>query len=386
ATSSNTGLIANPSVAYTSPNATGQIKFVPVSGQYGTAVITLTLDDSWSVNNITTMTFTVTVLPKPSAPGAISGLSPICAGTSQTYSISPTLNTTAYTWSVPSGFSITSGTTTNAITVSTTTATTSGTIKVYPINTNGGGNGTSSGLIVQVDQQPSDPNAGTDQPLICIGNAYLNATAVNSPDAGQWSWLSGTPVPSIGTTTVNSTSISGLISPNTYKYIWTVTRAGSVCPSKTDTVSITTNWASGTCQPAAAFSFGPNSDVSSSSVCFGTATNFNDLSISADSWQWDFTYNGSSPNYTSISQNPSYTYSATGTYTVYLRIYSNATSQYYNTTQVINVIDAPAAPSTIFGTTSGICAGSSSQYVYSISSVTNATSYNWSVASGAFIA
>ena len=386
ATSSNTVLINNLGVNYSNPNTTGQIKFYPNSGQYGTSVITLTLDDNWSVNNITTVTFTVTVLPKPGAAGPISGLNPICAGSSQSYSISPTSNTTAYTWSIPSGFSITSGTTTNAITVSTTSATTSGNIYVYPVNTNGCGNGSSSGLSVQVDQQPADPNAGPDQPLICIGNAFLNATAVSNPDAGQWSWLSGTPVPSIGTTTVNSTSISGLISPNTYKYIWTVTRAGSVCPSKTDTVSITTNWASGTCQPAAGFSFGPNSDVSNNSVCLGSATNFNDISISADQWQWDFTYNGSIPNFTSTSQNPSYTYGSVGTYTVYLRIYSNATSQYYNTTQVIHVIDAPAAPSTIFGTTSGICAGNPNQYVYSISNVTNATSYNWNVPTGAGIA
>lgn len=385
ATSNNPSLISNPSVSYSSPNTSGYVFMYPTAGQYGTAVITVTLNDGWSVNNITTTSFTVTVLPKPGAAGAISGLSPICEGSSTSYSISPTSNTTGYTWSVPSGFSINSGTNTNVISISTTTATTSGAVSVYAINTNGCGNGASSNLNVQVDQQPVDPNAGPDQPLICIGNAYLNATAVSSPDAGQWSWLTGTPVPSIGTTTVNSTSISGLISPNTYKYIWTVTRAGSVCPSKTDTVSITTNWASGTCQPAAAFSFGPNSDVSNNSVCFGSVTNFNDLSISADAWQWDFTYNGSSPVYTSTSQNPSYTYSATGTYTVYLRIYSNATSQFYSTTQVVNVIGAPLAPTTIFGTTSNICAGSSSQYVYSISGVTNATSYNWAVPSGASI-
>ncbi|HKC69189.1 MAG TPA: T9SS type A sorting domain-containing protein, partial [Bacteroidia bacterium] len=305
---------------------------------------------------------------------------------STTYSIAPTSNTTGYNWSVPSGFSITSATNTNVISVSTTTATTSGAVSVYAVNNNGCGNGASSNLNVQVDQQPADPNAGPDQPLVCIGNAYLNATAVTSPDAGQWSWLSGTPVPSIGTTTVNSTSISGLTSSNTYQYVWTVTRAGSICPSKTDTVSITTNWASPTCQPAAVFSYGPNSDVSNNSVCLGSVTNFNDLSISADSWQWDFTYNGSSPVYTSTLQNPSYTYPSAGTYTVYLRIYSNATTQYYSTTQVINVIDAPAAPTTIFGTTGNICAGSSSQYVYSISSVTNATSYNWAVPGGAFIA
>jgi hypothetical protein len=383
ASSSNTTLVPTPTVSYTSPNSTGTLSYKPNAGQSGTAVITVTVNDGWTVNNTTTRTFTVTVLPKPGAAGAISGSSPICAGlTAQNYSIAATSNTTGYTWLMPAGFTVTAGAGTNNITVSTTTASTSGTMTVYATNANGCGNGISGTRAIQVDAQPATPNAGPDQPVICGTNAALAATAVTSPDAGAWTWLSGTPAPTPTASAINSISISGLGGPNTvYKYIWTVTRAGSVCPAKQDTVTLTTDWANGACAPASAFAYSPTSDVASNKVCVNTQLNFSDLSISANQWSWDFDYNGV-PNYTSSLQNPSYTYTSTGTYTVYLRIWSNATSSYYYSQQTINVIDAPATPGTIFGTSNGICQGSSSQYVYSTGTVTDATGYNWTTPTG----
>ena len=61
ASSSNTGLIPNPSVSYTSPNATGSLSFTPVANNYGTATITVTVNNGGASNNIVTQTFTVTV-------------------------------------------------------------------------------------------------------------------------------------------------------------------------------------------------------------------------------------------------------------------------------------------------------------------------------------
>ena len=46
ATSSNTGLIANPTVSYTSPNATGSLAYQPVANQSGTAHVTVTVRDA----------------------------------------------------------------------------------------------------------------------------------------------------------------------------------------------------------------------------------------------------------------------------------------------------------------------------------------------------
>jgi hypothetical protein len=61
ASSSNTGLVPTPTVTYTSPNATGSIKFTPVASAYGSATITVTVNDGGTSNNVVSRSFTVTV-------------------------------------------------------------------------------------------------------------------------------------------------------------------------------------------------------------------------------------------------------------------------------------------------------------------------------------
>ena len=61
ASSSNTGLIPTPMVTYTSPNATGSIRFTPVASAYGLATITVTVNDGGTSNNVVSRSFTVTV-------------------------------------------------------------------------------------------------------------------------------------------------------------------------------------------------------------------------------------------------------------------------------------------------------------------------------------
>jgi hypothetical protein len=61
ATSSNPSLVPSPTVAYTSPNATGTLRFTPVAGAGGTATITVTVNDGQSQNNTIVRSFTVTV-------------------------------------------------------------------------------------------------------------------------------------------------------------------------------------------------------------------------------------------------------------------------------------------------------------------------------------
>src|SRR4029077_3650268 len=46
ASSNNPGLIPNPTVTYTSPNATGSLAYTPVANQSGTATITVTVRDA----------------------------------------------------------------------------------------------------------------------------------------------------------------------------------------------------------------------------------------------------------------------------------------------------------------------------------------------------
>ena len=54
ALSSNTGLIPNPSVAYSSPDTTGNLSFTPVADQFGTVTITVTVEDGGIDNNLAT--------------------------------------------------------------------------------------------------------------------------------------------------------------------------------------------------------------------------------------------------------------------------------------------------------------------------------------------
>ena len=77
ATSSNTALIPNPTVTYTSPNATGSLSYQPVANQFGSATITVTVTDNGGIanggDNTTTTTFTITVNSVNDAPSFTKG-------------------------------------------------------------------------------------------------------------------------------------------------------------------------------------------------------------------------------------------------------------------------------------------------------------------------
>jgi hypothetical protein len=90
ASSSNTGLIPTPAVTYLSPNTTGSISFTPVTYAYGSAVITVTVNDGGTSNNITSRTFTVTVNPvnQPPTLGALANMTVNQNAGKQTVSLS----------------------------------------------------------------------------------------------------------------------------------------------------------------------------------------------------------------------------------------------------------------------------------------------------------
>jgi VCBS repeat-containing protein len=72
ATSSNPGLIPNPTVTYTSAGPTGSLSYTPVANANGTALITVTVTDNGGTDNsgvaTTTRTFTVAVTAVNDAP------------------------------------------------------------------------------------------------------------------------------------------------------------------------------------------------------------------------------------------------------------------------------------------------------------------------------
>jgi len=74
ATSSNTNLICKPTVNYTSPNTNGTLSFAPATNNYGTATITVTVNDGGDGNNLTSQTFVVTVGLAPPPPSVQVGV------------------------------------------------------------------------------------------------------------------------------------------------------------------------------------------------------------------------------------------------------------------------------------------------------------------------
>ena len=74
ATSSNPGLIPNPTVSYASANTSGSLAFTPSPNANGTATITVAVADGGTSNNIVTRTFTITILPYLPGKGTYSGL------------------------------------------------------------------------------------------------------------------------------------------------------------------------------------------------------------------------------------------------------------------------------------------------------------------------
>ena len=65
AVSGNSLLLADPVVSYNSPSGTGSLLLVPQPGQSGTAVITVTVNDGQSANNLASRTFSVSVNGAP---------------------------------------------------------------------------------------------------------------------------------------------------------------------------------------------------------------------------------------------------------------------------------------------------------------------------------
>jgi len=73
AVSSNPALIPNPTVSYSSPDTYGALTFAPATFANGSATITVTVNDSQSVNNTVSRSFTVTVT-LVNTPPSISGI------------------------------------------------------------------------------------------------------------------------------------------------------------------------------------------------------------------------------------------------------------------------------------------------------------------------
>ena len=134
----------------------------------------------------TQRTLSISVQAIPAQPGAITGNTTVCQGTSQTYSITAVNGATSYTWTLPSGWSGSSASTS----ITATAGAGNGNISVTANNSCG--SGTPRTLSISVQAIPAQPGAITGNTTVCQGTSQTySITAVNGATSYTWTLPSG---------------------------------------------------------------------------------------------------------------------------------------------------------------------------------------------------
>jgi hypothetical protein len=368
-------------------NATTYTWTVPtgwtITSGAGTNTITVTSGSAGQNGNITVTagnacgtsaaaSAAVTVLPgTPSVPGTISGTATQCpAVTTQTYSVASVTNATTYTWTVPTGWTITSGSGTNTITVSTGATGQNGNITVTAGNTCGTstvqtlavtvGNGTPStpasingtatqcpGVAGQIYSVPSVPTATTYTWTVptgwsITGGAGTNTITVTTGATGQNGNITVTAGTPCGTSAASTFAVT--VTNGTPLVPGAITGLQAQCPgvtSQTYSIAAVTNATTYTWTVPTGWTITSGAGTTSITVTAGSAGQNGNITVTA----------GNSCGTSGAATKPV--------------VVSPAT---------------PSAPATINGTATQ-CPSLTSQ-TYSVSSVTNATTYTWTVPTG----
>ncbi|MCX6274501.1 MAG: MBG domain-containing protein [Bacteroidetes bacterium] len=323
----------------------------------------------------------------PAAPAAIIGFSGACRNqTGVVYSVAPVSGATSYTWTLSSGISGSS--TTNSITVSFSSSFTSGTVTVKA-NNFCGSSAVVTKNITRYTASPATPGTISGSATMCapVSSTYSIANVTNATS-----------------------------------YIWSVSGTGLSISSGQGTNSIVVNassgFASGTVSVAAVNCIGTSSSVSK--IVYGAIANAPTWSNHASDnltvgvcggttiYEYEInqipaaaTYTWSAPAGCVISDGLGHSgnpltfagQNAAGEWEVYVTFPSSFVSgnvSVYATNACGNspattlaVQSKPNTPGTITGPTSNVCRKSGQ--VYSVAAVAGATSYTWTVPSGATI-
>jgi|LSQX01.3.fsa_nt_gb hypothetical protein len=289
----------------------------------------------------------VSVITAPALPGAISGSTSVCSGSTQTYSVSPVSGATSYTWTLPSSWSGSS--TSNSITV--TAGTSGGTISVRA--NNNCGSSSNRNLSVSVITAPAQPGAISGSTSVCSGSTQTySISSVSGATSYTWTLPSGWS----GSSTSNSITVTVGTSGGTISV-----RANNNCGSSSNRnlgVSVITTPA----QPGAISGI--------TSVCSGSTQTYSVSPVSgATNYTWTLPsgWSGSSTSNsitTTVGQN-------SGNITVKA---NNACGSGISRSLTVSVKAIPAQPGTISGSSS-VPAGTIKNY--NISPVSGATSYTW---------
>jgi len=302
----------------------------------------------------------VNVSSIPATPGTITGSSTSCANGTKTYSIGAVTGATEYNWTVPSGATIVSGQGTTNVTI--TFGSSSGNVSVKAKNDCF--ESTNKTKYITVKTAPAIPTAINGSAEVCSGSSQVySISAVSGATSYTWAVPTGSTIVSgQGTTsiTVNIGSTSGNIS---------VKAVNECFESSLKSVSITVITA-----PQI-----PSNIAGNTATCSGSTENYRVLGQTGVSYIWTVPTgatiaSGQGSNNVNVSFG-----STSGNVSVKA---SNGCFESASKTSYVNVSSIPATPGTITG--SGTCCANETK-TYSVAAVTGATSYLWTVPSGATI-
>lgn len=331
---------------------TGSSTSTSISTVANTAGGYITVTANNTCGSSTTQSISVNVNLVPTQPLAISGSTPICSSTTNTYQVAAVSGASTYTWTLPTGWTGTSAT--NSINA--TSSTTSGNINVTANNSCG--SSPSQLLAVTVNTVPTQPGTITGTTPICAGttNTY-SITAVGTASSYSWTLPSGWSGASSTTSiTAQANTTSGNI---------TVIANNNCGASTARTFSVTVTNA-----PTQ-----PGTISGSTTVCSGAVATYSVTAVSgATSYNWisPLGWTGTSSTNTITD-----TVGVSGGTILVSAVNSCGVSSAQSAT--INVNSITAQPGAISGN-NVVCNGTSN--TYSISGVSGATSYTWTLPSG----
>ena len=331
------------------------------TGTSTTTTITVTLGTSANISvqagnacgHSTKSNFYVNITNYPFQPSPIAGLTNVCAGTTQTYTIDPVPGATSYLWTLPSGWVGTSSTTSITAII----GDPGGNIIVKAVN--GCFTGPGRALYVAVMHVPYTPGSISGQTLVCNGssqtysiNPVVNATSYFWMLPNGWTGSSTTT--SINVVAGSQSGNVGVLSMND---------CGISITTRTLSVSVVTS-------PSQ-----PSPIIGSSSVCAGSSQFYRISPVAgALSYTWTLPSGWTG---TSTAINIMTTAGTTsGTISVAA---NNSCGTGIAQTMAVTVNSIPVTPGTISGAVS-VCVGSTQ--TYSIAPVNGATSYVWTRPSG----
>ncbi|HOV10410.1 MAG TPA: T9SS type A sorting domain-containing protein, partial [Bacteroidales bacterium] len=305
----------------------------------------------------------ITVNPLPAAAGLISGSTTVCQGQNTvTYSVPPISDAISYTWTMPAG--VTGSSSSNSIILDFGLTAVSGNITVK--GTNACGEGLASTFPVTVSPLPTAAGIISGNMEACLNQSGVLYSVPVIDYATSYNWT----LPSGATGTSSTSTISvyfGSSASSGTLSVVGVNGCGTGTPSSI-TVSVSAiPEAAGIIAGSANVCQGQNSVTYTVPSIPGTTTYLWTLPSGATG--------SSSSNSISVDYGVS---ASSGTITV---LGSNYCGEGSSSSLNITVNPLPAAAGTISGVAT-VCQGQN-EVIYSVASIPDATSYNWTLPSGA---